>query len=89
MAYVVHTTSTTPLVLGEHAEGESRVYTESGRLRFVATWSGVYMGTKVSEHEEAEGEVIHLFRDGHINHIPQARHGFPVSQYQGVAPAAR
>ena len=82
----VEVTSTEPLVVGQRVEGTSRGYhARSGRRAFASAWSGVYLGTQVSGHEEAEAEVVHLFGDGAINGIAQPHHAFPVAQYVGVA----
>lgn len=41
-------------------------------------WDGYYVGEEASEHD---GEPMHMFRDGHINGIPQAHMGKPVAQF--------
>lgn len=66
------------LTSGERVEGVSTGYTQTGRVAFTSTWSGVFDREALDTHD---GREMYLyFTDGHINGIPQAHHGFPTAQ---------
>src|SRR5690606_21164669 len=81
--YRTEITTAAPLVVGQRANGTSRILDRAGRTVRTVAWSGTYLGERASQHED--GAMYHYFTDGDLDGIPQRMFGFPVAAMSTTA----
>lgn len=78
MFNVTNTVVSGQLTQNSPVEGTSVGRKKNGNLAFVSTWAGAYDSTRPSEHD---GEMVHVFTNGHINGALQTVFTLPVGQF--------